>query len=179
MTLNRWFVVLASTATLAACYDGVAPPDPNQLTAKWAGSEWVGSAEVGVVQGGTAGDVLYLWANGPISNRTGCLCPTVYRPSDNAITVKVAFKGPGTYLLGPGEAKFQQVVGGDVISATYQTSTAASGILVISDYQGIGNRIEGALSFEAVSNDQYRGFGPKAKLEDGHFLATVKAIPTF
>ena len=179
MTLNRWFAVLASAAVLTACQDTVAPPEPNQLTATWAGKDWVGNAVAGIVEGGSAGDTLYVWAAGPIDARVLCLCPTVNRPSDNEITVKVPFTGPGTYALGPGAAKFEQVVGGDVISATYRTSTEATGRLVVSAYEGVGYKIEGSLSFDAVSNDQYRGFGARASLEGGRFRATVQQIPKF
>src|SRR3954462_9366291 len=87
MNLTRWFVVLVSTATLAACSDGLAPVEPNRLTAQWAGKPWVGGSSAGILRG-TAGDTLYIWADGPIGKADLCRCPTTF-PHDNHIVVKV------------------------------------------------------------------------------------------
>jgi hypothetical protein len=171
MTLNRWFVVLVSTGALAGCKDTVAPVKTDLLTARWAGASWVGEASATIVRGGPAGDTLYFFADGPIKGGPSQLF------ADNEITARVLFAGVGTYRLGPGDARFMQLVGGDVVSATYSTSSDATGSLVIESYGGIGGKIEGTISFDAVSSNQYRSFGDRASLEDGRFRGTVYTPP--
>ena len=168
MTLNRWSVVLASTVALIACDNPTAPPGIDRLNARWAGRDWVGTASAELTRGGISGDTLYLFSRGPLNSDPAALV------AENHIVAKVAFRGVGTYPLGPGSARFEQWVGGDVVTATYSTSAEASGTLVITKYAGIGGNIEGTLSFDAVSTSQSRNFGERARLEDGRFRTTLQ-----
>ena len=95
MTLNRWFVVLASTATLAACSDAVAPaPDKGQFAGRWAGSEWLGAAAVGIDQmPGGSGKTLILLAR---RNAPGI--------GEEEIRAEIQYSGRGKYYLIPGKA---------------------------------------------------------------------------
>lgn len=174
MNLNRWSVVLVSTAGLVACTDAVAPSVENTMNAKWAGSDWAGSVSV-VVASVQGGEKLYLWASGPSKPAR----PKAWWSGPelaiwpNEISIEIPFNGAGTYALTPGSARFQEIVGGDVITATYSIAPQTVGRLVISSYEP-GGMIEGVVSFDAVSSNQYRSFGDRASLEDGHFRAKAQ-----
>lgn len=166
MTLNRWFVVLASTATLAACSDAVAPaPDKGQFTARWAGTEWIGEASAAIHSLPGTGETLTVFARR--------VAPGI---GEEQITASIPFTGPGKYYLAPGKAYLQQIVGGDGISGVYTNTIESPGVLEITGY-GSDGLIEGELSFEGKFTGTVAGYGAKAKLEGGRFRAVLGFFP--
>ena len=173
MTLKRWLVVLASTGFLIACTDSTDPAAVNRLNASWAGRGWAGNLSALVLKTANPTDILYLRADGPAGPRAWWREDSYFSPPGaNVISAEIAFNGVGTYILRPNNARFQEWVGGDVITATYSIPVNTTGMLVITSYDP-DRFIEGILSFDAVSSDPRRSFGDRAGLENGRFRARV------
>ena len=157
--------------SLLACSDSSGPSSSDAtFTGRWAGERWEGDAYAVLVDGGEAGDTLYISGTRP--QNAGSM------PVES-IRIRVLFDGPGTYQLGWGtdRAELAEFTGGDVVHATYVTTAPNAGTLVITAFDGPGGEVEGRVSFTATSFSQYRSYGQVASFENGEFRATVNTYP--
>lgn len=155
---------------LSACdQTTVAPADAEQgpsFRATWAGSRWEGDASAMLIAGGAAGDTLYVLGTNPVN--AGQL-------PISAVRVRVVFRGAGTYTLGPGAAEVIHLLGGDVVTAQYTTSSSAGpGTLTVRDYRG--GWVSGSVVFDAAATRQSAPYGSTARF-DGEFRARVEQRP--
>ncbi|CAN5146272.1 hypothetical protein BH24GEM2_BH24GEM2_12020 [soil metagenome] len=155
---------------LSACdQTTVAPADAEQgpsFRATWAGSRWEGDASAMLIAGGAAGDTLYVLGTNPVY--AGQL-------PISAVRVRVVFRGAGTYTLGPGAAEVIHLLGGDVVTAQYTTSSSAgAGTLTVREY-GAG-WVSGSVVFDAAATRQSAPYGSSARF-DGEFRARVEKRP--
>jgi hypothetical protein len=159
--LRRTPALLALTL-LCAC-EGATVPDPERgtLVGRWAGNLWVGDASGYLQKGTPEGDVLSIFASKP---RGGAY-------SEEVLSVRVVFRGPGTYPLGPEDVYFLELVGGDVVSAEYNGWGTPAGVLRITRFDGVGGVIEGELEFRATTQSTFASYGLTARLNDGKFRA--------
>jgi hypothetical protein len=168
MNLIRRFSVIAVVIAAQACTDPVSPAKEfPSFYGNWAGKTWVGDATAWLVPGGASGDTLYIGGSKPGNSSS----------LDEAIIAKVVIHGPGAYLLGPGDAKLEELVGGDVVAATYSTTSMSVGRVVITTYHGVNGLVEGKIEFDAETTSPYGSYGPKASLEDAFFSAVVRSVP--
>ena len=157
--------------SLVACGDSNGPSPEATFTGRWAGELWEGEAYAVLVDGGDAGDTLFIGGSRP---------PNAGSMPLESIRIRILFHGPGTYELASGStgsAQLDELTGGDVVHATYATSALTSGALVITTYGGPGGAVEGRVSFTATSSSPYRSYGPLASFRDGQFRATVNTYP--
>lgn len=158
--------------SIGACSDSTQPLSAEAtFTGRWAGRPWLGEAYAVLVDGGEAGDTLYLGGSRPVNAGSMPL---------ESVRIRVLFAGRGTYELGSsgiGRAQLDELTGGDVVHATYSTTTLNAGRLVITSYDGPSGQIAGRVSFVAVSASPYRSYGAIASFEDGQFRATVNTYP--
>lgn len=162
-------VLLVVGAGLSACDQSsmVELADAEEVPsfrATWAGNRWEGDASAMLIAGGATGDTLYVLGTNPVN--AGQL-------PISAVRVRVVFRGAGTYTLGPGAAEVIHLLGGDVITAQYATSSSAgtSGTLTVREY-GVG-RVSGSVVFDAVATRQSAPYGSTARF-DGEFRARVQ-----
>ena len=173
---HRRSITAVAMALLAlspgACSDSTEPLDSEAtFTGRWAGERWEGEAHAVLVDGGDAGDTLFILGTRP---------PNAGSMPLESVRIRVLFQGPGTYQLGSGgtdRAELVEITGGDVVAASYATSALNPGTLVITRYDGPGAEIEGEVTFAATSSSEYRSYGPMASFQDGRFRATVSTYP--
>ena len=128
----------------------------------------MGDASATLVRGGVAGDTLYIGASSPVkSGQT---------PKEDIIA-RVVIHGTGTYLLGPGDARLDELVGGDIVAASYTTTAKSVGRVTITSYHGVNGLVEGTIEFDAETSSPYGSYGSKARLEDAFFSAVVRSVP--
>src|SRR5512132_2571834 len=126
---RRTMVAALGLVAFAACTDSVMPIDEfPTFYGTWADRSWSGDAYATLVPGGAAGDTLYVGGLSP--SKSGQF-------AKETISAKFVVHGPGTYLLGPGAGKLEELVGGDVVAATYSTTSTAVGRVTISTYGGV------------------------------------------
>ena len=158
--------------SLGACSDSTEPfPAEATFTGHWAGRPWAGQAFTVLVEGGDAGDTLYVGGTRPINARSMPI---------ESIRIRVLFRGAGTYQLGSGgtgRAELEEYTGGDVVHAVYATSMPNAGTLVITSSGGPGGPIEGRVSFVGVSDSPYGSYGTTAFFANGQFRATLDTYP--
>lgn len=169
MKLGRWVIYAAvGSIGLTSCTDSVGPvKEFPTFYGNWAGKTWVGDAYASLVPGGSKGDTLYI--GGSRVGSSGFF-------ADESIIAKVVITGPGTYLLGPGDAKLEEHVGGDVVAATYSTTETSVGRVTITSYNGVHSIVEGKIEFDAETASPYGSYGSKASLRDAFFSAVVNII---
>lgn len=168
--------ILAVLALLAmspgACSDSNGPlPAEATFTGRWAGRPWVGSANATLVEGGEAGDTLYILGTTPVN--------AGHMPLES-IRIRVLFRGVGTYVLGRGTTDWAELVeltGGDVVHATYTVGDASSGTLHITSWGGPGGEVAGRVDFVARSDSPYRSYDAVEFFQDGQFRATIDTYP--
>ena len=158
-------VSVAALLLLISCLKGAEPNNTGVgvLTGSWAGKAWDGDVVGVLVQRQNVPDTLIVIAVRPRGSQS---------PIED-VTMKIAINGVGTYPLGGSSGaptEFHELVGGDVVVATYR---GASGELAISAYTGAGGVVEGTFSFDATSADVGRSYGDAARFENGHFIAHV------
>lgn len=167
MTLFRrsMFVAVAAVA-LTACTDSAGPvKEFPTFYGNWAGKTWVGDAHAILIRGGANGDTLYI--SGSSAANGGPL-------AKEEIIAKVVIHGTGTYLLGPGDARLDELVGGDVVAATYSTTSTSVGRVTITSYGGANGMVVGKIEFDAETTSPYGSYGEKASLRDAFFSAVVR-----
>jgi hypothetical protein len=170
MTFFRRSIFAALTAvSVAACTDSVDPVGEfPSFYGTWAGKTWVGEANAVLIRGGTAGDTLFVGGLTPANGG---------QYAKETITAKIVIDGTGTYLLGPGAGRFDELVGGDVVAASYITTSNSVGRVTITSYGGVNGLVEGTIQFEAETTSPYGSYGSKARLENAFFTAVVKTVP--
>ena len=162
-------MVVAAAAAAIACTDSIIPIDEfPTFYGTWAGERWIGDAHASLVPGGAAGDTLYISASSPA--RAG-------QSPKEGIVARVVIHGTGTYLLGPGDARLDELVGGDVVAASYSTTSTSVGRITITSYHGVNGLVEGLIEFTAETSSPYGSYGSKASLEDAFFSAVVRSLP--
>src|SRR5881409_658683 len=132
----------------------------GELRGSWAGNKWDGDVNAVLVQRPSIPDTLVVSASRPRGS---------FAPSE-AVVIKIAINGTGTYVLDAGAARLHELVGGDVVVATYASTV---GELTITGYSGPGGFVEGTFTFDATSSDAGRSYGESARFENGQFLAQV------
>jgi hypothetical protein len=169
MKVARWIICAAAASIgLASCTDSVGPvKEFPTFYGTWAGKTWVGDASASLVPGGSNGDTLYISGSKPAG-------AGLY--SNEMIIAKVVIHGPGVYLLGPGDARLDEVVGGDVVAATYSTTGTSVGRVTITSYNGAHGLVEGKIEFDAETTSPYGSYGSKSSLRDAFYSAVVKTV---
>jgi hypothetical protein len=167
----RWLLcgTLAWNAFLA-CHDGAAPtPEARAtFTGRWAGRAWEGDAWAVLVPGGAAGDTLYIGGTRPVNAGQAPV---------ESVRLRIVPPGVGTQSLGADDATLLELVGGDVISATYRTVSSGDGSVTLTSYGGVGAAVEGTVAFEAQTESRFASYGTRARFERGHFRAVVTHTP--
>jgi hypothetical protein len=138
-------------------------PDVHEPTfrASWGGSPWEARAGSFFVR---STDSLVVYGSSPV----GSVVPHEY------LWIRVAFKGTGTYALGPGSAGMERLIGGDVVTATYGITRGLSGTLVIEERTS--RRVRGHVVFDTESLREHSPYGPEARFE-GEFDAALQRLP--
>lgn len=158
--------------SVGACSDSNDPlPAEATFTGRWAGRPWVGEASATLVDGGEAGDTLYIFGSRPVN--AGQM-PLEY------IRISVLFRGTHEYALASGttdRAELVELTGGDVVHASYTLAEGSSGTLRITSWGGPGGEVEGRVSFMARSDSPYRSYGAVEFFTDGQFRATINTYP--
>jgi hypothetical protein len=147
---------------LAGC-DSTSPETPEvTFKATWAGKRWDGNASAALKTDG----VLQLIGSNPPGE-------AAMRASHVILTVE--FDGPGTYHLGPGAARLDYLIGGDVISSSYTTTDQQTGTLIVEEITS--THIRGSVRFDAVSSNTDPPVGPQARFE-GTYDARLSCYTT-
>ena len=163
-------LLLAIATAAAACVDSTEPINRTaSFTGQWAGQPWAGDAYATIVMRGAGTDTLYVTGVSPVN--AGPMPAEV-------ISLRVPFHGAGSYALDASAVDVRELLGGDVITASYAGSGTPAGTLEITSYGGPGGTIEGRVSFVVRSSGEFasRGTGP-IQFEDGHFRAQVRRWP--
>jgi hypothetical protein len=171
MVLNRRFAVLSIAMVFAAGCSEPTSPDPKPtFVGVWAGKGWLGDASAYLAEGVGGLQKLTIYAGSPTNPG--------YTFSEELVMEAVP-PGTGTYKLGPESLRLMEIIGGDVIGATYTPTTSSPGTLVITVYNGVGGIIEGDIEFDGVTTSPYASHGLAASMKNGHFRAVVKTLPNF
>jgi hypothetical protein len=166
--VSRFCCIAVALIGIGACTDSTEPVDEfPSFFGTWAGKEWSGDASAMLVPGGAAGDTLYVGAATPVN---------AGQSAKETIMAKFVIHGTGTYLLGPGAARLDELVGGDVLAASYSTTATSVGRIEITKYDGVNGLVSGKIQFDAETSSPYGSYGSKARLENGFFYAVVKEI---
>jgi hypothetical protein len=157
MTIRfRTGAALAAAVLMAACESTT--PTEATFNATWGGERWHGDATASFAPGDT------LWING--SSPTGGAFP------ESSVSVGVPYTGPGTYTLPAGTAHVHYLVGGDVLTGSYVSTSTTQ--LVIDDVAD--GRVRGTVTFTAAHASGERPVGASATF-DGSFNARLFTIP--
>ncbi len=169
MNLRRRFCCLAvALIGVAGCTDSTEPVDEfPSFFGTWAGKDWSGDASAILVPGGAAGDTLFIGAAAPVN---------AHQSAKETIVAKFVIHGAGTYLLGPGAARLDELIGGDVLAASYSTTATSVGRIEITKYDGVNGLVSGKIQFDAETSSPYGSYGSKASLENAFFYAVVKPL---
>jgi hypothetical protein len=160
--------LLAAFALLAACGEAATAPDRTPtFSAILAGRPWGGQASATLVVDAARGDTLFLHGYAPTDGT---------RP-EVAVRFRLApFTGPGRYPLRPGDVRLDELVGGDVLVASY--ADAPTGAVEVRAYDGPGGTVAGAAEFTAGRSGERGSFGAVVRLEAGEFRAqAVRCCP--
>jgi hypothetical protein len=170
MKLGRQLLAVAVVAAgLAGCTTSNDPAETfPTFFGTWAGHTWEGSASAFLASGGSAGDTLYIFASNP---------PSSGMMVRESLMARIVVHGTGAYPLGANAVRFDELVGGDVVSASYVTTPSSTGTLTLSSYRGVGGLAEGKIEFDAVSSSPYGSYGPSASMRDAYFSVVVRAMP--
>jgi hypothetical protein len=154
---------LAITACLAGCSRAAPSPDRSApFSGVLAGERWAGQASATLIVGGAQGDTLYVFGYdaGSAARR------------EVSIALRIApFTGPGRYTLGVGDVRLSELVGGDVLVASYEA--AARGSVVVRTFGGAGATIAGSAAFTVDRSSATGVFGSTVAFTDGEFQAPV------
>lgn len=152
-------------AALTGCQRSTEPvvnPEAT-FTGRWIGQSWEGEASATLYADGTAGNTLYVFGKRRVD-----------LGQDEVVRLRVAFHGVGTYALTADDVSLDQVLGGDVLTASYQGSGPTAGTLEITSY-GPGGAVEGTFTFEA--RQARTTSAPVVRFEDGRFRAPIVIRP--
>jgi hypothetical protein len=165
---QHWLASLA-LALVAGC-DSAIVPDSNQgeFVGRWDGRLWLGDATASLSTGVPGGDVLHILGTSPRGADAW--------DTDERLSTRVVFSGPGLYTLGPDDVRFLELIG-DVVSAEYKGSGEPAGFLSITRYDQTTRVIEGELRFSAATTSPYASYGSTARFEDGKFRTVVDIQP--
>jgi hypothetical protein len=156
-------VVAVAAAGVVGCTDSITPVDEfPTFYGTWAGERWIGDASAALV-----GDTLFIGARTPTKSS---------QSPKETFTAKVIIHGAGTYLLGAGDARLDELVGGDVVAASYTTTATSVGRVTITSYHGINGMVEGTIEFDAETSSPYGSYGSKASMKDAFFSAVVRSL---
>ncbi|MFN2397858.1 MAG: hypothetical protein ABR543_04340 [Gemmatimonadaceae bacterium] len=132
------------------------------MTGVWEGQTWLGAASAFLIDGGAAVDTLFVFGSRPIGG------------NDEAVQLRIILHGPGPYDLDAGDARLDELIGGDVVSASYQTAQPGAGHVILSSFSGGGEIVEGTFRFEARTTSPYGSYGTTGRFEEGQFSAKVQ-----
>lgn len=89
------------------------------------------------------------------------------------IALRVAYTGPGTYVLGPAEVDLLLLVGGDGKTGGYRGSASTAGELVVTQPGGSGAPIRAEFWFDADHVGGEQRFGSVASFRSGLVTAPL------
>ncbi len=141
---------------------GPGGPDPTFI-GTWAGNAWEGEAWA---YRSPNGDTTFIAGSAPRRGSAwgeGLLVESMVR-------VRVVYAGPGLYHLGPGDAWFIRLIGGDVISSSHRTFNEEAGWISI--VEDAGGRLSGQVHFDAQTSQAHGPEAPTVRFE-GVFQAGV------
>jgi hypothetical protein len=145
---------------LTQCTNSTEPElEVGDIQGRWATVDWVGDVTARYIDYPDVPDTLLIFATRPKGAPLG--------PSET-LEIRVAWTGGESYSLANGVVRLEELVGGDVLSATYKST---SGTLTLISYQ-VGGFIQGSFNFTASSPDANRSYGETATFSNGHFLST-------
>lgn len=148
--------IAVAIAGIAAC-DPTGPSPAATFEGIWADQRWTGDARAS----GSPDATLFIDGTSPVN--AGSMPLT-------QVTIVVTLDGPGTYELGPDDARFTYLVGGDVITASYTLGAAQSGTVVIETISA--TEVTGSVTFTAASRYEHSPVGDIARFE-GTFRAPI------
>jgi hypothetical protein len=153
--------VLAMTGLTACDATGPTPADTG-FVASWGGQPWTGSAHASYYP--TQQDTLFISG----SNPPGSNMPLSY------VAFRIIPDGSGTYVLGPGEAEFVYLIGGDVRTSAYTLGQGGTGTVVIE--QLTATRVRGSVNFPMLNVYGSAPLGAEATFH-GSFDARIGQLP--
>lgn len=157
--------LLLLTATWAGILASCDPVGPQVLDAEfratWAGQPWHGAAGASV-----DGDTIRI--SGTAVSRTG---PGEKTNIPTLLLVRAPGVEEGSYVLEPGAAQLLYLLGGDVVTAVYASSSDPGNHLVIE--QVTATTVRGTIAFEALSDQEHAPEGVRARFE-GQFEAPLQ-----
>lgn len=157
-----WVVPLFLVAGLGGCESPTAAQPDATFTAFWDGKPWYGSASATLVPGGS-GDTLYVHGSSP---------PNAGSMPYQVVTFRIAgFTGAGTYQLDPADVRFLDLIGGDVVAATYGGSGSPAGTIVVTRYDPVARVVEGTVLARTVFASGHALHGTSAHFSNGVFQA--------
>lgn len=145
-------MLLLSVLAALGC-DSTAPREVS-FDGTWAGHSWRGDAHAII----DAADTLHITGSSP----AGSVVPRTY------VRIAVPFNGTGTYVLPVGAAEFNYLIGGDVLSARYASTSSGTATLVIEHVTD--DEVSGSARFDAVAVGAEQPVGATARFE-GRFKA--------
>jgi hypothetical protein len=166
----------AAVAALLVCAAGGACTlftDPIDRSAtfsgRWGGDPWAGDAGATILVVEGRPDSLFVTGSSPVNAQ---IAPR------EMIHIRVPFRGTGTYALDASAVELWELLGGDVLTASYGGVGTPAGTLEITSYGGPGGVVEGTVSFVARSTSPHaaRGTGT-VRFERGRFRAPVHRWP--
>lgn len=162
-----WIAPLFLVTGLAGCESPTAAPPEATFTASWAGSPWHGSASATLFPAGSS-DTLYVHGSSP---------PNAGSMPHQVVTFRIAgFTGPGTYQLEAADVTFRELVGGDVVVATYAGAGSPAGTIVVTRYDGVARVVEGGVHARTVFTYGHALHGTGAEFSNGVFRAQLFTV---
>jgi hypothetical protein len=153
--------ILTVTGMTACDATGPTPADTS-FVASWGGQSWTGTAHASYYP--TPQDTLFIsgW------NPPGSDMPVSY------VSFRIIPDGSGTYELGPGEAEFVYLVGGDVRTSAYTLGQGGTGTVVIEQLTAM--RVRGSVNFPMLNVYGEAPLGADATFH-GSFDARMSPLP--
>jgi hypothetical protein len=128
--------LLAALAASAGCTGDSTGPEPEAtFVGTWEGAAWSGDVAVDY---GQHGDTMYIWGSSPAG---------ADQNASSTVEIRILYSGTGTYVLGPSDATFTRLVGGDGVVSRHGTFVENAGAVTIVRRED--GRIAGVAYFDA------------------------------
>jgi len=122
-----------------SCSENESAPGENFVSVKRNGQTWTGAARI------------YL-----DDTKDTLVIEGISDPANTEVVgMRIKFNGIGTYPLEKQQGYYYTTIGGDVLTTTYKLNPAASGVLVISDYNPKKKHIEGIFEMSVKQDWSY------------------------
>ena len=162
-----WIAPLVLVTGLTGCESPTAAEREATFTGSWAGRPWHGSASATLFPDGSS-DTLYVHGSSP---------PNAGSMPHQVVTFRIAgFTGPGTYQLEPADVTFRELVGGDVVVASYAGAGSPAGTIMVTRYDRMARVVEGAVHARTVFTYGHALHGTSAEFSNGAFQAHLFTV---